>query len=250
MGTAANQLRTRYDFNTHVRTGSMHYINSAQYPTDPADKYKYKCVTKRECNGIDLIWTSTDIDDTKCVTNVTSGFTENQSITIYYGIFNNKGTQAKLDYVSVQISTSSDPNSGTWHELKKVNPGYISGNSKKTGSITFNLATDKPSGFYFLATAQYYLCVRAGDTNNNQKWERGWGNSDYLSSTTTLNLLSSSTKKGYSTAIPFQMEPDRYNTDWGHQVLTSYLVKTNPYNYTYIYGRGVGAAALFKISNN
>lgn len=248
MGTAANQVRTRYDFNTHIRTGSMHYINSAQYPTDPADKYKYKCVTKRECDGIDLIWTNTAIDNTKCITNVTGGYTDNQNITIYYGIYNDKGTRAKLDYVSVQLSTSNDPNSGTWHEIKRVDPGYVPANGKKTGSITFNLSVDRPSNFYVLATGQYYLCVRVGDTNNKQKWERGWGNSDHLSDVSSLSLLSSSTKKGYTTAIPFQMEPARYNSDWGNQILTSYLVKTNPYNYTYIYGRSTGAAALFRIS--
>lgn len=238
MGTAVDQVRTRYDVNNSLRKGSFYFT---EYTNGP--DLRHKCVTKSECTGIDLLWTSTAASDDQCLTDVTLEYTANKNITIYYGIYNEKSSDAKLDYVSVQISTSSNPNSGTWYELKKANPGTISGWGKKTGSITFNLSTDCPSGFTFNPLTQYYLCVRAGDTNQNQKWDYSWFDSTYTTGSIPWHNITSSGKKGYTSAVQFQ----RYHD--GEQVLTDNKNKNLNVNHP-IFGRSTEHAACFRISPN
>jgi hypothetical protein len=90
---------------------------------------------------------------------------------VYYGVWNNKSTPARVDYAKVLINTTSDTSATDWTEIGRVTLSDIAGPGYRSGVITCTLPTNVN-----LATTQYYLVVKVGDTLNNQDFYGGWGN--------------------------------------------------------------------------
>lgn len=168
-----------------------------------------RCVTASMCTGIDLVSLNTSLTPNPSVTD-TSGtpwvrlvkcdaLSRNQdNVTIYFGIWNDKSSNAKLDLIDVEISTSSDASSGTWTDIssnKNQTPGTVA--AIYTGTVPFTIPST-----YNLATTQYYIRILCGDTDKPQDWSYTWGNSSNIK-----NLTYGSTSKvqrKYTNAIPLQ----------------------------------------------
>lgn len=151
------------------------------------------------------------------------------TFTMYYGIWNAKsGTQAKLDYVSVQIKKTTD---SSWTEIGVVNIGNVEKSGTLTGSVTCTIpATYDPSVLYDVQ-------VFCGDTNSNQDWQAMWGNS--------ANIKSLS---GWSTATKTDRLALKNSSYFNGSGSTSTL---NNFDYPSIgshRGRSSTYAACFKIS--
>lgn len=82
-------------------------------------------------------------------------------------IYNNKSSNAKLDYVKARVSLTSTVGQGTWTDIGSVDPGTV--NKTWSGTITCTL----PASIDL--SKQYYLYVECGYTNANQQWYGGWG---------------------------------------------------------------------------
>lgn len=84
-----------------------------------------------------------------------------------YYIYNNKSSNAKLDYVKARVSLTSTVGQGTWTDIGNVSIGTV--DSTTSGTITCTL----PASIDL--SKQYYFYVECGYTNNNQQWYGGWG---------------------------------------------------------------------------
>lgn len=148
------------------------------------------------------------------------------SFNFYYGIYNNKSSNAKLDSVAVYISTSSDPSSGTWTKIGSVDPGTV--DSTKTGYISCTIPTSID------LSQTYYLKVTCGTTTYNQDWYTMWGNS------ANIKTISGWTSRGSAKSM----------TLGGSGVAVNYtgaaVLNNTSYSGGY-YGRTASVAALFKI---
>ena len=147
------------------------------------------------------------------------------SFNFYYGIYNNKSSNAKLDSVDVYISTSSDPSSGTWTKIGSVDPGTVK--SIKTGYISCTI----PSSIDL--SKKYYLKVTCGNTTYNQDWYTMWGDS------ANIKTVRDWTSRGSAKSM----------TIAGGVVVNSTgaaVLNSTKYSGGY-YGRTASVAALFKI---
>ena len=162
MGTATNQMLTRSDVHSLTNRHGIFFNNLN------------KCVTKSECEGYDLLNVSSSRSSNQCIpkTDISRG---TNAITIYYGIYNNKNTSAKLNYVRVQIR----PSGGSWTTIGEIDPGNVS--STKTGSIQCTIPSN------VVLQYSYQFRVFCGNTNSNQTWYFCWGNSDNI---TTISSYS------------------------------------------------------------
>lgn len=147
------------------------------------------------------------------------------SFNFYYGIYNNKSSNAKLDSVAVYISTSSDPSSGTWTKIGSVDPGTVK--SIKTGYISCTI----PSSIDLSKT--YYLKVTCGNTTYNQDWYTMWDNSANIKTVSGWTFRGSAKSMTISGGVVVNSN--------GAAVLNS-----TKYSGGY-YGRTASVAALFKI---
>lgn len=93
------------------------------------------------------------------------------SFYLYYGIWNDKSSSAKLDTLYVYANTTGSTG-GT--QIGSVSLGTIS--STKTGYVTCTLPTS------LALSGQLYLALKAGDTALNQDWYCASGNSSSMSS--------------------------------------------------------------------
>lgn len=93
------------------------------------------------------------------------------SFYLYYGIWNNKSSNAKLDTLYVYANTTGSTG-GT--QIGSVSLGTVS--STKTGYVTCTLPTS------LALSGQLYLALKAGDTALNQDWYCANGNSSSMSS--------------------------------------------------------------------
>ena len=110
----------------------------------------------------------------------------NKTFTMYYGIWNNKsGTQAKLDYVSVQIKKTTE---STWTEIGVKTIGNVEKNGTLTGTVTCTLPTS------YDPSVLYNLQVFCGDTNSSQSWQAVWGNSANIKTLTGWSSATSGVK--------------------------------------------------------
>lgn len=150
----------------------------------------------------------------------------NISFNFYYGIYNNKSSNAKLDSVAVYISTSSNTSSGTWTKIGSVDPGTV--DSTKTGYISCTI----PASIDLSQT--YYLKVTCGTTTYNQDWYTMWGNS------ANIKTVSGWTSRGSAKSMTLGGGGVGLNTT-GAGVLNN-----TSYSGGY-YGRTAAHAALFKI---
>lgn len=152
----------------------------------------------------------------------------NSQFTIYYGIWNNKSSNAKLDTIKVQIKKSTDT---TWTDIGSKSIGTL--DTSTTGSITCTL----PTGFD--PSVAYDLRLTCGQTTYNQNWKYRWGNSAYLTTSGyTWTSYSSSAKTGVC-------GPTSLNGSASTSVLANYDYSSTPGSH---YGRSATYAALFQIS--
>lgn len=146
------------------------------------------------------------------------------SFNLYYGIYNNKSSNAKLDNVTVYISTSANPSSGTWTKIGSVDPGTV--DSTKTGYISCTIPTSID------LSQSYYLKVTCGNTTYNQDWYTMWGNN------ASIKTISGWLSKGSAKSATSEVVSV---TTTGKGVLNN-----TTYSGGY-YGRTASVAALFKI---
>lgn len=166
--------------------------------------------------------------DSKCVQWNDVSHKNNATFSIYYGIWNNKSSNAKLDTIKVQIKKSSDT---TWTDIGSKSIGTV--DTSTTGSITCTL----PTGFD--PTVAYDLRLTCGQTTYNQNWKYRWGNSAYIRSTGySWTSYSSSAKTGVCGPIDL-------NGSNSTSVLANYSYSSVPGLHR---GRSSTYAALFQIS--
>lgn len=185
MGTATNQLMTRNDVNNKRKCVF-------------SDDLK-KCVTKGELSNIELVNVTSSISTNRCVTNADFS-TNSTTFKIYYGIHNYQiAVRANLDYIKVDLSTSSSSSSGSWTEIGSSSLNSIPTVTTVEGYVTCDLA--KYSNFN--PATQYYIRVRCGNTNFNKTWKWSIGPS-YGTSAALLNVSGTSTDRVTTSAYPLQ----------------------------------------------
>lgn len=86
------------------------------------------------------------------------------SKSFYVKVTNAKNSNAKLDYCEVYYTTSSTDTKGTVVTGGSANPGSVSSEWTKTFYLKFPAAA-------FTGSTTYYVGVRCGNTNSNQKWK-------------------------------------------------------------------------------
>lgn len=188
------------------------------------NRYRYIGLEFRIENSTLTKWESIYNSDTKCVQYEDIHAKSNRSFTFYYGIYNNKSSNAKLDTVAVYISDTNTISSGTWTKIGSVDPGTV--NSTKTGSFTCTIPANVD------LSKQWYLKVACGTTTYKQSWYWCWGNSANI--TSSLSWNSAGSQKSY------EIGTVSLNSS-GFSVLNN---STYPSGY---YGRSAARAALFKI---
>lgn len=150
----------------------------------------------------------------------------NSQFTIYFGIWNNKSSNAKLDKVEVKIKKSWET---SWTTIGTKSIGTV--NSTLTGSVNCTLPAN------FDPSVAYELCVTCGQTTYNQSWHSGWGNSSSITSGQTWTLYSSSAKTGSTGAVDL-------NSISNNSVLSNFY-NSGSANRN---GRTTTRAALFRIT--
>lgn len=166
--------------------------------------------------------------DTKCVQYQDINHPSGKQFTVYYGVWNNKSSNAKLDTLNVQIKKTTD---SSWTTIGTATlPSSL--NSTTTGSVTCTLPTS------YDPTVQYDFRVTAGQTASNQEWWYRWGSQSTLSNS------------GYSwTQYSGSAKTGVCSTSYGLNGSTAYSVLENysTDNGLYHYGRSASYAALFCI---
>lgn len=162
----------------------------------------------------------------KCVQYQDINHPTGKTFTMYYGIWNNKSSNAKLDNVHVEIKKSTD---STWTTIGTTNLGTI--DTSQTGTITCTLPTT------FDPTVAYDLRVVCGATTYNQDWYYRWGSQ---SSLTNSGYSWTSYGKVKTGACP---NANGLNTHSAYSTLRNYNWTTT----TLARGRSTGQAALFCI---
>lgn len=166
--------------------------------------------------------------DSKCVQWNDISHKNNATFTIYYGIWNNKSSNAKLDTITVQIKKSSDT---TWTDIGSKSIGTV--DTITSGFITCKLPTD------FNPSVAYDLRLTCGQTTYKQNWKYRWGNSAYITSNGySWTSYSSSAKTGVCGPIAL-------NSSESNSVLANYSYSSLPGGHR---GRSAISAALFQIS--
>lgn len=164
----------------------------------------------------------------KCVQYQDISHKSGATFTIYYGVWNNKSSNAKLDNVHVEIKKQSD---SSWTTIGTTAIGTV--DKSKTGTITCTLPTN------FNPAVLYDLRVVCGATTYNQNWKYRWGISSTLTSSGyPWTTYSSSAKTGVC-------GPTSLNNSDGTSVLANDYYSTVPGLHR---GRSTTYAALFQIT--
>ena len=169
MGTNTNQIATRANINSGKRKYAYDNVNMG------SDNDMYKCPTKGEINQIEFL----DVKNASATTTENSKLAKYEDIGedtarrfgVYYGVWNDKSTPARVDYARVLINTTPDTYASGWTQIGQVTLSDIAGNGTRSGVITCTLPAN-----INLATTQYYIVIKVGDTLNNQDFYGGWGN--------------------------------------------------------------------------
>lgn len=165
--------------------------------------------------------------DTKCVQYQDIKHPTGKQFTIYYGVWNNRGSNARLNNLYVQIKKTTD---SSWTTIGTAAlPSSL--NKSTTGSVTCTLPTT------YDPTVQYDFRVTAGQTNANQKWYYRWGSQSSL------------TASGYSWTYYGKVQTGActnavgLNTDSPYSTLRNYYFSSSNLSR----GRSASQAALFCI---
>lgn len=221
MGTATNQMITRTDVHTLTNRYGVFFNNLK------------KCVTKSECANYDLIAVSGSRASNQLIpkTDISRGTT---SFNIYYGIWNNKDSKARLDYVRVQIK----PTGGSWTTIGEIDPGTVSG--VKTGTISCTISSS------IVLQYSYQFRVYVGNTNFDRTWQFCWGNYNNIKSIASYTWGTPYNENGQS-----QSSHDRacsWTTELVAPNSTYDAVLDSEHNPDGGKGRSYARAALFKIT--
>lgn len=117
---------------------------------------------------------------------------DSRTFSIYYGIWNDKNSTARLNYARVLINTTPDGSASGWTQIGDDVLSNITGTTK-VGKITCKLPDH-----INLGTTQYYILVKVGDTLNNQDFSGGWGSTKEGTSYTYCRNSTS----GWTPSIP------------------------------------------------
>jgi hypothetical protein len=165
--------------------------------------------------------------DTKCVQYQDINHPSGKQFTVYYGVWNNKGSNAKLNNLYVQIKKTSE---SSWTTIGTAAlPSSL--NKSTTGSVTCTLPTS------YDPKVQYDFRVTAGQTNSNQQWYYRWGSQSSL------------TASGYSWTYYGKVQTGVCTNADGLNTHSAYSTLRN-YNYSssnLSRGRSASQAALFCI---
>lgn len=153
-----------------------------------------------------------------------------------YYIWNNKSSNAKLDFVKARISLTSTIGQGTWTDVGSVDPGTVSGT--KSGTITCTL----PASIDL--SKQYYFYVECGYTNNNQQWYGGWGSGGANNNASTH---CGKQTWGYTPVVPFNSATGSTQNVLNYTTISSWAGASMGTMYEGISGRTSTRAALFRI---
>lgn len=110
-------------------------------------------------------------DDCKLAQYEDIGIDSARRFGVYYGVWNNKDTPARVDYARALINTTANGTASGWTQIGQVTLSDIAGNGTRSGVITCTLPTNIDLG-----AQQYYLVIKVGDTLNDQDFSGGWGN--------------------------------------------------------------------------
>lgn len=189
MGTSTNQIATRANIQTGKRKMAYDPITAA---------HLQKCPTKGEINQIEFLDVKDSLATTydnnyKLVKYEDIGIDSSRIFAVYYGIWNDKNSTARLDYARALINTTPDGTTSGWTQVGQVTLSDIAGNGTKTGTITCTLPADIDLG-----AQQYYLLIKVGDTLNNQDFYGGWGSTSGGTSYTYCRKAAS----GWTPSVP------------------------------------------------
>lgn len=166
--------------------------------------------------------------DTKCVQYQDINHPSGKKFTIYYGVWNNKSSNAKLNNLYVQIKKRTETSSWTTIGTAAL-PSSL--NKSTTGSVTCTLPAS------YDPTVQYDFRVTAGDTNSNQKWYYRWGSQSSLTASGYQWTYYGKVQKGVCT------NADGLNTHSPYSTLRNYIYSSSDLPR----GRSASMAALFCI---
>lgn len=179
-------------------------------------------------SSMTLVYNESYYDQTyKCVQYQDINHPTDKTFTVYYGIWNNKSSNAQLDKVYAQIKKTTE---SSWTTIGTKSVGNV--NKSTTGSFTCTLPTN------FDPTAQYDFRMCCGETRYNQDWYYRWGSQ------------SSVTASGYSWTYVGSVKTGLCNTDAGLNQNSQYAVLYNynyPSSWTAHRGRSTSNAAIFCI---
>lgn len=152
-----------------------------------------------------------------------------------YYIYNNKSSNAKLDWVKCYVGATSDPTKGTWTEVGSTTQGTV--DSSASGIVQCTIPSSK------ISSAQQWFHVRCAYTSLNQNWYGGWGRGGANSNATT-----SCGKQtwGYTPAVPLT-SPTGANAVLNYNLIRSAEAASMGYIVKGIYGQTTTRVALFRI---
>lgn len=152
-----------------------------------------------------------------------------------YYIYNNKSSNAKLDWVKCYVGATSDPTKGTWTEVGSTIQGTV--NSTASGSVLCTIPSSK------ISSTQQWFHVRCGYTSLNQNWYGGWGTAGANSNADTY---CGKQTWGYTPAVPLTSPTGAYAV-LNHNLIRSAEAASMGYIVKGVYGQTSTRTALFRI---
>lgn len=152
-----------------------------------------------------------------------------------YYIYNNKSSNAKLDWVKCYVGATSDPTKGTWTEVGSTIQGTV--DTTAAGSVLCTIPSSK------ISSTQQWFHVRCAYTSLNQQWYGGWGSGGANSNADTY---CGKQTWGYTPAVPLT-SPTGANAVLNYNLIRSAEAASMGYIVKGIYGQTTTRHALFRI---
>ena len=222
-----NLITNSFTFSTSSSTINVYIIITSATFTFPAPQTSTYAGVKFTAKSNIISYASRYDLDTKCVQYQDINHPSGKQFTVYYGVWNNKGSNARLNNLYVQIKKTTD---SSWTTIGTATlPSSL--NSTTTGSVTCTLPAS------YDPTVQYDFRVTAGQTNSNQQWYYRWGSQSSLSSSGYSWTYYGKVQTGVCT------NADGLNTHSTYSTLRNY----NHSSSNLSRGRSASQAALFCI---
>lgn len=152
-----------------------------------------------------------------------------------YYIYNNKSSNAKLDWVKCYVGATSDPTKGTWTEVGSTTQGTV--DTTASGSVLCTIPSSK------ISSTQQWFHVRCAYTSLNQQWYGGWGTGGANSNATTY---CGKQTWGYTPAVPLTSSTGA-SAVLNYNLIRSAEAASMGYIIKGIYGQTSTRTALFRI---